>query len=639
MGRSVAQPTRILVVKLADIGDLLTATPALAALRETFPAARIDLLATAHSAPVVRRTGLVDTIITFDKFAYDHPRDALRPANLLAALALARDLRARRYDTVVILHHLTTRFGALKYAALARAAGARRRLGLDNGRGWFLTHTAPDGGFGARHEVEYWLDVVALLGAHTDDVSLRVNVEARHVLPLPPQAEGGGPLVVIHPGSGGYSPARRWDPASFAAVAEALHAERNARIVLVGTAQDDVGAVVAHMAHAPLDLSGRTTLGELAALLREADLFIGADSGVMHLAAAAGTPGVAIFGPSNHRAWEPWSPRAPFRVVRSAPPCSPCSYVNGRVGLREGCPPRTCMRMVTPDDVLTAANKVLEEVDTPISVVGIKHAVPVHSPSPALRERGPGAEGRRAVNILGVPVDDITFDELLDQIGRWVHEGGPARQIATANPEFVMIAQRDVNFYNILRRAPLVIPDGVGLLWAARLLGKRLRERVTGSDGVPRIAARAAREGWRLFFLGAREGVAEHAAHMLMERHPGLQVVGSYAGSPAGEEEDAIVARVNRSGADILFVAYGAPAQDKWIARNLPRLKVSVAMGVGGAFDFIAGVAQRAPVGMQRLGLEWLHRLIREPWRWRRQMRLPRFVIAVLLSRRRYSKT
>ncbi|MCZ7546121.1 MAG: WecB/TagA/CpsF family glycosyltransferase [Anaerolineae bacterium] len=608
---------RILVVKLADIGDLLTATPALAALRETFPAARIDLLTTPHSAPVVHGTGLVDTVITFDKFAFDHPCDALRPANLAAALGLAVRLRARRYGTVVILHHLTTRFGAVKYAALAFAA-APRRVGLDNGRGWFLTDAARDDGFGARHEVEYGLDVVALLGAHTLDPALRPPVGAA----CPPLRNRRRPARRHPSGERGYSLARRWDPASFAAVADALHEGHGARIVLVGTAADDVEAVRAQMQHAPLDLSGRTTLRALAALLRRADLFIGADSGVMHLAAAAGTPTVAIFGPSNHRAWGPWSPHAPARVVRSAPLCSPCSYVGGGGGLREGCAARTCMRMVTPAHVIAAARELLSGART------VTPPAAPQLPGPDLPERA----RRRTVSILGVPVDDITFDALLDRIGAWVRAGGPARQIATANPEFVMIARRDPNFYNILQRAHVVAPDGVGLLWAARRYGTPLRERVTGSDGVPLIAARAAREGWRLFFLGAREGVAAEAAQVLAARHPGLQVVGTYAGSPAGEAEDDIVARINRTGADILFVAYGAPTQDKWIARNLPRLEVSVAMGVGGAFDFITGMAQRAPRWMQRLGLEWLHRLVREPWRWRRQMRLPRFVVAVLID-------
>ena len=197
-----------------------------------------------------------------------------------------------------------------------------------------------------------------------------------------------------------------------------------------------------------------------------------------------------------------------------------------------------------------------------------------------------------------------------------------------------MIAQHDVNFRNILNRADLCVPDGVGLLWAARRRGTPLPERVTGSDGVPIIAEHAAQNGWRLYFLGAAPGVADKAADILRAKYPELKIVGVYSGSPAPDEEDAIVERVNASQADILFVAYGAPEQDKWIARNLPRLRVIMAMGVGGAFDFIAGVVPRAPLWMQRMGLEWLFRLYLQPWRIRRMLRLPRFVLAVLFERK-----
>jgi N-acetylglucosaminyldiphosphoundecaprenol N-acetyl-beta-D-mannosaminyltransferase len=150
---------------------------------------------------------------------------------------------------------------------------------------------------------------------------------------------------------------------------------------------------------------------------------------------------------------------------------------------------------------------------------------------------------------------------------------------------------------------------------------------------VPLIAGRAAREGWRLFLLGGAEGVAEEAGRILCERYPGLQIAGTCAGSPAPEEEDEIVGRINASDADILFVAYGAPRQDKWIARNHDRLRVGVAMGVGGSLDFVTGAQMRAPRWAQGLGLEWLYRLIREPWRWRRQMALPRFFVAAILCR------
>jgi N-acetylglucosaminyldiphosphoundecaprenol N-acetyl-beta-D-mannosaminyltransferase len=194
-----------------------------------------------------------------------------------------------------------------------------------------------------------------------------------------------------------------------------------------------------------------------------------------------------------------------------------------------------------------------------------------------------------------------------------------------------MRARRDPAFRRVLQEADLSIPDGVGLLLAARRQGRHLPERVPGSELVYHLAQAAAREGWRLFLLGAAPGVAEEAAAIFQKRYPGLEVAGTYAGSPVPEENDAIVARINESRADLLFVAYGAPRQDLWIARNREALEtVRVALGVGGALDFVTGRSIRAPRWIRRLGLEWLHRLVREPWRWRRMLALPRFAWHVL---------
>ncbi|MGQ9849876.1 MAG: WecB/TagA/CpsF family glycosyltransferase [Aggregatilineaceae bacterium] len=239
----------------------------------------------------------------------------------------------------------------------------------------------------------------------------------------------------------------------------------------------------------------------------------------------------------------------------------------------------------------------------------------------------------RRLAIVGVPVDPATFESMLARIETWIGQRDRVHQICTVSPEFVMIAQDNPDFMRALQQADLCVADGVGLLLAARLLGQRLPERVTGSDGVPLIARRAAERGWKLFLLGAAPGVAERAAARLRADNPGLVIAGTYAGSPDPAEEEEIIARVNVSGADILFVAYGAPQQDLWIARNRDRLAVAVAMGVGGTFDFIAGVVPRAPRWMRRTGLEWLYRLYRQPWRWRRMLRLPRFMLAVLTRR------
>jgi N-acetylglucosaminyldiphosphoundecaprenol N-acetyl-beta-D-mannosaminyltransferase len=168
-----------------------------------------------------------------------------------------------------------------------------------------------------------------------------------------------------------------------------------------------------------------------------------------------------------------------------------------------------------------------------------------------------------------------------------------------------------------------VVPDGIGLVWASRWLGRPLRQRVSGSDLVPRLAALAAARGWSIFLLGAAPGVAGVAAAKLRAANPTLRIAGTYAGSPSPDEEEAIVARIRAAAPQMLFVAYGAPAQDLWIARNLARLGVPVAIGVGGTLDFIAGTRRRAPAWVQRVGLEWLYRLWQEPRRWRRMLALP----------------
>jgi N-acetylglucosaminyldiphosphoundecaprenol N-acetyl-beta-D-mannosaminyltransferase len=237
-----------------------------------------------------------------------------------------------------------------------------------------------------------------------------------------------------------------------------------------------------------------------------------------------------------------------------------------------------------------------------------------------------------AISILGVPVYDVTTEETLALIDQFVRDGTP-HQICTVNPEFIMMAQQDTEFKRILSHAALNLPDGIGVLWAARRLGHPLRERVAGSDLVGLIADRAQTSGWRIFLLGAAEGVAEQAAITLQEHYPRVNIVGAYAGSPQPQEEADIAGRIRSSKADVLLVAYGAPKQDKWIARNIEQTGVAIAMGIGGSLDFIVGRQTRAPRGMQRVGLEWLYRLVREPWRWRRQLALPRFVWHIMRGR------
>lgn len=242
------------------------------------------------------------------------------------------------------------------------------------------------------------------------------------------------------------------------------------------------------------------------------------------------------------------------------------------------------------------------------------------------------AETGYRLDILGVPVDDVTFSETLAAVARFVESGG-AHQISTVNVEYLMTAQRDVEFADVLRHTSLNVPDSVGVLWAARWLGHPLRERVTGSDGIYRVAELCAERGFRLFLLGAAPGVAGRVADLLVDRYPGLQVCGALAGSPSLEDEAEIVSAICDARADVLLVAYPHASQEKWIARNLARTGAAVAFGVGGAFDFCAGVQQRAPLWMQRAGIEWLYRLVRQPWRWRRMLALPRAAWLVFWAR------
>jgi exopolysaccharide biosynthesis WecB/TagA/CpsF family protein len=603
---------RFLLVQLGDIGDLILTTPAIAALRAAHPAAHLALLTASHAAQVIEKS-LIDDLLTFDRRGFNNSLAFFRPANLRRI----GQLRAGKYTTVIFFHHFTLKLGTLKFALIAKATGADKIIGLENGNAWFLTDTLPDEGFGARHQTEYWLELVGLCGASVQPQRARIAFDDG-ILPL---AAYHGQRVVLHPGSGGYSLARRWSPEAFAHVADTLHQEFNAQIVFVGTPDDGAEKVLAAMHTPAVDLTGKTSLTQLADVLRSADLYIGADSGVSHLAAAVRTPMLAIFGPSNHHAYAPWSPGGQLTILRSAPECSPCSYVGHSVGLREGCAARTCMKMVTPEMVLHSARQILK--DEPVTIA---------APHLTLRaENDKIPRWHDTLRLLNIPIDRITYADWMALIEKWVKHGKRAHHVCTTNPEFLVLAQRDFNFKNILQRADLCIPDGVGLLWAARIIGSELPERVTGSDGTVIIAEHAAKKGWRLFLLGAAPGIADKAAEILCEQFPALQIVGVYAGSPAPEDEDSIVEKINASNADIVLVAYGAPEQDKWIARNLPRLRVKMAMGIGGALDFIAGVVPRAPETMRRYGLEWLYRLYKQPWRIRRMLRLPVFVLLVIL--------
>jgi N-acetylglucosaminyldiphosphoundecaprenol N-acetyl-beta-D-mannosaminyltransferase len=246
---------------------------------------------------------------------------------------------------------------------------------------------------------------------------------------------------------------------------------------------------------------------------------------------------------------------------------------------------------------------------------------------------------------LGVAVDAVALAEAIECIGAWIAEAharegpGQVRHVVTLNPEMVMAARRDPAFQRTVLAGDLITVDGMGIMLAAAIQGVRLPGRVTGVDLLEALATRAAVTGERLFLLGAQPGVAESAAAALERRHPGLRLAGAHAGSPAPADDERALTRIRAARPDILVVAYGAPAQERWIVRNRARLGAMVAIGVGGALDYAAGQMPRAPLWLRRLGLEWLFRLVRQPWRWRRMLALPRFAVLALMEALRMHPT
>ena len=364
---------RILVVKLADLGDAILATSAIAGLRTTYPRARIDVLTTSNGATAFRLCPAIDQIIELDKYAFDDPRGLLNPLNAARLARVIARLRFARYGAVVLLQHLTTSYGARKYRWLCQAIGAPIRAGLDNGQGTFLTHRAVDYGFGTKSVHDYNLDVVAQLGALIDD--------ARPLIVIPEHAQQRAerilkehgvtkPYIVIHPSVGGYSSARNWPAERFAAVAHSIRSKTGYQVLLVGSNDAETAMQTICASSEVINLVGRTDFAELGSIIDHARLVIGADSSVTHLAAAAATPTLAIFGPSNQHAWKPFGavilskqttklPESTAFVVRSDIPCSPCFYSGYSLGRRNGCPLRTCLDQVTVERVTQIALQIL----------------------------------------------------------------------------------------------------------------------------------------------------------------------------------------------------------------------------------------------------------------------------------------
>lgn len=221
------------------------------------------------------------------------------------------------------------------------------------------------------------------------------------------------------------------------------------------------------------------------------------------------------------------------------------------------------------------------------------------------------------ITLLGVPIDAVSPRQALDRLLSLLVSGGQYH-VMTPNNEMLVQAASLPAFHLLLRRITLNLPDSTGLVLGARLTGQVLPHRVTGVDTMRALCTELS-SAHPIFLLGAKPGIAEKTAEVLRAGNPSLVVAGTYSGSPKPEDAAEIIARINQSGAHILFVAFGAPGQDLWIDRYRTELtQVRLAMGVGGSFDFFAGAQKRAPGWLRKLGLEWVWRLVREPTRYKR---------------------
>ena len=235
-------------------------------------------------------------------------------------------------------------------------------------------------------------------------------------------------------------------------------------------------------------------------------------------------------------------------------------------------------------------------------------------------------------NIMGVTFDNITLAEAIDA-GEALAKGPGFSYVVTPNPEIVNYGRADQNYADLLNRAGLVLPDGIGVIYASRMLGTPLKERVPGADFSAGLLGRLAKNGGRLYLLGAKPGVAEAAAKNMQETYPGLLVCGTHDGY--FQDPEPVVEAIRAAEADVVFVCLGAPKQEKWMAEFGPRTGAHLMVGLGGVLDVYAGTVKRAPMFWQKLGLEWFYRLLHQPSRFGRMAKLPLFLVDAAKEKRK----
>lgn len=241
--------------------------------------------------------------------------------------------------------------------------------------------------------------------------------------------------------------------------------------------------------------------------------------------------------------------------------------------------------------------------------------------------------GQRAeietTSILGVGVHRLSMAKFLEEIEGLIKSEGQ-HMVITADSSMIYDAQHDAELRDIIARADLVTPDSSGVTWAGQRLGRPFPEKVSGVDIVDRVCALSALKGYSIYFLGAGHGVAEMAAEKLRLKHPGCNIVGARHGFFPAESDAVVAEEIGQLKPDVLFVAMGIPRQEKFIDKNRALHQAKVGIGIGGSFDVYAGKAKRAPVVIQKMRLEWLWRLMLNPSKYKKTMKLPKFMMAVL---------
>ncbi len=234
------------------------------------------------------------------------------------------------------------------------------------------------------------------------------------------------------------------------------------------------------------------------------------------------------------------------------------------------------------------------------------------------------------ISVLGVGFDSVTLPEAIDIAYGFAHSDG-VKRIVTPNSEIVYMAREDEDLKQILNSSDLVIPDGIGVVYASKILKTPLKGKVAGIELGEGLIKKLSDGSAGIFLLGAKPGVAELAAEKLCEKYPGIKISGTADGY--FKDDDAVIEKINASGAKVLFVCLGAPKQEKWMAENQDKLNVALTLGLGGSLDVFAGTVNRAPEIFIKLGLEWFYRLCKEPWRIGRMLSLPKFLLTVIFRK------